>query len=179
MLSVWHTLIFHIIKDFHPGALFHTPFAISLIFFCFFKYKAIPALYSAQLTAYFVSYKDLASLLPQEVIFSFFNISAALSFISIIFTVKLLKWVRLNNFKISLTKPLKFNNYRYIILVIIISSLFLSILVHTLVPYLYPGFTPDVLYVLIYFLGAALSCFSTLAVLVIIFKTLNISKLIR
>ena len=112
MLSVWHDVTFHIVKDVHPGALFHVAFAISLLFFCFFKYKAIPALYSAQLTAYFFSYEGLATLLPQEVIFSFFNISAALSFISIILTVRLLKWVRVNNFKLSLIEPLKFNNYR-------------------------------------------------------------------
>ena len=179
MLSVWHTVTFNIIKDVHPGALFHIAFAISLLFFCFFKYKAIPALYSAQLTTYFFTYEDLATLLPQEVIFSFFNISAALSFISIILTVRLLKWVRVNNFKLSLIEPLKFNNYRYIILVIIISSLFLSILVHTIVPYFYPDFAPDVLYVFIYFFGAVLSCFSILSVLVIIFKTLIFSKLIR
>ena len=179
MLSVWHTVTFNIIKDVHPGALFHIAFAISLLFFCFFKYKAIPALYSAQLTAYFFSYEGLATLLPQEVIFSFFNISAVLSFISIILSVRLLKWVRVNNFKLSLIEPLKFNNYRYIILVIIISSLFLSILVHTIVPYLYPEFTPDILYVFIYFFGAVLSCFFILAVLVVIFKTLIFSKLIR
>ncbi|OUW88691.1 MAG: hypothetical protein CBD86_02805 [Gammaproteobacteria bacterium TMED226] len=97
---------------------------------------------------------------------------------SVVLAVEIIKWSRVTEGKISLLQPVNFKNYKFLILVIIISSLLSGLLCNSIISYINSSITIDVLTVLRFMVGDLLGASAVLISMWIIFSTITDTRLI-
>ena len=138
--------------------------------FCFFRYYSIPALYLAEITSpVFVGPNDYVD---------GWNVAAIGSVLSVIIAVELIKWSKAANGTFSFFRPINFKNYKFIILVIIISALINGLLANSIITVVNPNVTIEVITVMRFFIGDILGALSVMLAIWVIFTTLVDTRLI-
>jgi hypothetical protein len=104
-------------------------------------------------------------------------LSSSSSLLAVVVAVGLIKWSRTNT-NFSLYKRINFTNYRFIVLVVLISAGFNAVMTNSLIEILNPGLNVDALRVLTYFIGDTIGSIIMLFYLMIVFRFLRSSKFI-
>ena len=102
--------------------------ALRYTFYCFFGYRALPALYLAEITG--------PTLVWGDQYLAYLGFASICSLFSVVIAVELLKWSSVSTFTYSLLKKINFANYKFLIFVIIISALINSIFTNLILGFL-------------------------------------------
>lgn len=156
------------------GSLVFLPHGARVLMFCFFRYYSLPALYLAEITGpsllnyekYNINYVDGS------------NIASIGCIISIILSVELIKWSKVTEGKFSFFKPVNFKNYKYLFLVIVLSSLLSGVLCNSILTIINDQISIDVLTVLRFMIGDFLGAITVIAIMWIVFTTLIDTRMI-
>ena len=162
------------IHDQWAGSLCYLPHGARVLMICFFRYYSLPALYLAEITGpsvvnhdkYMMEYIDGS------------NVGSIACIASVVLAVELVKWSRVTEGKFSILQPVNFKNYKYLILVIIISSLLSGLLCNSVISYINSSVTIDVLTVLRFMVGDFLGATAVLISMWIIFSTITDTRLV-
>ena len=173
--SIWSYLQVLDIANLNPdnewvGSLCYLPHGVRVLMFCFFRYYSIPALYIAEITG-----PSLIS--PTEYIYGW-SYAAIGSIFSVVIAVELIKWSKAANGTFSFFKPINFKNYKFIILVIIISALINGLFANSIITAINPNVTIEVITVMRFFIGDILGSLSVMLAIWVIFTTLVDTRLI-
>lgn len=117
--ALWSYITFQTLDKGWVGSLVYLPHGCRVIFYCFFGTRSLPALYLAEITG--------PSLIFDDQYLQYWGYASILSLLSVVIAVEILKWSRASSFSYSILKKMNFTNYKFLILVIIISALFNSI----------------------------------------------------
>ena len=90
---------------------------------------------------------------------------------SVIIAVEIVKWSRITEGKFSFFKPVNFKNYKFLLLVIVISSLLSGVLCNSLLAVINNTITIDVLTVLRFMVGDFLGALAVIIMMWVIFTT--------
>ena len=149
------------------GSLVFLPHGARVLMVCFFRYYSLPALYLAEITGpsllnfekYNINYVDGS------------NIASIGCIIAIILSVELIKWSKVTEGKFSFFKPVNFNNYKFLFLVIVLSSLLSGVLCNSILTIINDQISIDVLTVLRFMIGDFLGAITVIAIMWIVFTT--------
>ena len=117
--ALWSYITFQTLDKGWVGSLVYIPHGCRVIFYCFFGARSLPALYGAEVTG--------PTLIWGDQYLAYWGYASILSLLSVVIAVEILKWSRTSTFSYSILKKMNFANYKFLILVIIISALFNSI----------------------------------------------------
>ena len=102
------------------GSLAYLPHGCKVMFICFFRYKAVPALFLAEYTGQLLEWPNTDM--------TYMYAGSITSILSVLLAAELIKWTQIASFKPSdIFLEVNFNNYKFIVFVIILSGLFNSI----------------------------------------------------
>jgi hypothetical protein len=102
------------------GSLAYLPHGCKVIFICFFRYKAVPALFLAEFTGQLLEWPNT------EMVYMYAG--SITSILSVFIAAEIIKWTQIASFKPSdIFLEINFINYKFIVFVIILSGLFNSI----------------------------------------------------
>ena len=102
------------------GSLAYLPHGCKVLFICFFRYKAVPALFLAEYTGQLLEWPNT------EMVYMYAG--SISSIMSVLLAVEIIKWTQIANFKPSdIFLDINFNNYKFIVFAIVLSALFNSI----------------------------------------------------
>lgn len=149
------------------GSLVFLPHGARVLMVCFFRYYSLPALYLAEITGpsllnfekYNINYVDGS------------NIASIGCIIAIILSVELIKWSKVTEGKFSFFKPVNFKNYKFLFLVIVLSSLLSGVLCNSILTIINDQISIDVLTVLRFMIGDFLGAITVIAILWVVFTT--------
>lgn len=149
------------------GSLVFLPHGARVLMVCFFRYYSLPALYLAEITGpsllnfekYNINYVDG------------YNIASIGCIIAIILSVELIKWSKVTEGKFSFFKPVNFKNYKFLFLVIVLSSLLSGVLCNSILTIINDQISIDVLTVLRFMIGDFLGAITVIAIMWIVFTT--------
>ena len=149
------------------GSLVFLPHGARVLMVCFFRYYSLPALYLAEITGpsllnyekYNINYVDGS------------NIASIGCIIAIILSVELIKWSKVTEGKFSFFKPVNFKNYKFLFLVIVMSSLLSGVLCNSILTIINDQISIDVLTVLRFMIGDFLGAITVIAIMWIVFTT--------
>ena len=173
--AVWSYLQILDLANLNPnkewlGSVCYLPHGVRVLMFCFFRYYSIPALYIAEITSpIFVGPNDYVD---------GWNVAAIGSVLSVVIAVELIKWSKAANGTFSFFRPINFKNYKFIILVIIISALINGLLANLIITAVNPSVTIEVTTVFRFFIGDILGALSVMLAIWVIFTTLVDTRLI-
>ena len=149
------------------GSLVFLPHGARVLMVCFFRYYSLPALYLAEITG--------PSLLNYEKYNNNYvdgsNIASIGCIIAIILSVELIKWSKVTEGKFSFFKPVNFKNYKFLFLVIVLSSLLSGVLCNSILTIINDQISIDVLTVLRFMIGDFLGAITVIAIMWIVFRT--------
>ena len=173
--SVWYFLQVLDIANLNPngewlGSLCYLPHGSRVLMFCFFRYYSIPALYLAEIISPVI-------VGPNDYIDGW-SVAAIGSVLSVVIAVELIKWSKAANGTFSFFRPINFKNYKFIILVIIISALINGLLANSIITAVNPNVTIEVITVMRFFIGDILGALSVMLAIWVIFTTLVDTRLI-
>jgi len=173
--SVWSYLQILDLANLNPnkewlGSVCYLPHGVRVLMFCFFRYYSVPALYLAEVTC-----PVLVG--PNEYVDGW-NVAAIGSVLSVVIAVELIKWSKAANGRFSFFRPINFKNYKFIILVIIISALINGLLANSIITAVNPNVTIEVITVMRFFIGDILGALSVMLAIWVIFTTLVDTRLI-
>ena len=117
--ALWSYITFQTLDKGWVGSLVYLPHGCRVIFYCFFGVRSLPALYGAEVTG--------PTLIWGDQYLAYWGYASIFSLLSVVIAVEILKWSRTSTFSYSILKKMNFANYKFLILVIIISALFNSI----------------------------------------------------
>ena len=117
--ALWSYITFQTLDKGWLGSLVYLPHGCRVVFYCFFGMRSLPALYLAEITG--------PSLIYGDQYLQYWGYASILSLLSVVIAVEILKWSRTSTFSYSILKRMNFANYKFLILVIIISALFNAI----------------------------------------------------
>jgi len=117
--ALWSYITFQTLDKGWVGSLVYLPHGCRVIFYCFFGARSLPALYGAEVTG--------PTLIWGDQYLAYWGFASICSLLSVVVAVEILKWSRTSTFSYSIIKKMNFANYKFLILVIIISALFNSI----------------------------------------------------
>ena len=117
--ALWSYITFQTLDKGWVGSLVYLPHGCRVVFYCFFGARSLPALYLAEITGPTLIYGDQY--------LQYWSFASIFSLASVVVAVEILKWSRASNFTYSILKKINFANYKFLILVIIISALFNAI----------------------------------------------------
>ena len=117
--ALWSYITFQTLDKGWVGSLVYLPHGCRVVFYCFFGMRSLPALYLAEITGPTLIYGDQY--------LQYWGYASILSLLSVVIAVEILKWSRASSFSYSILKKINFANYKFLILVIIISALFNAI----------------------------------------------------
>ena len=117
--ALWSYITFQTLDKGWVGSLVYLPHGCRVIFYCFFGSRSLPALYGAEVTG--------PTLIWGDQYLAYWGFASIFSLLSVVVAVEILKWSRTSTFSYSILKKMNFANYKFLILVIIISALFNSI----------------------------------------------------
>ena len=149
------------------GSLVFLPHGARVLMVCFFRYYSLPALYLADITGpslmnhdqYDVNYVEGS------------NIAAMGCIAAVILAVELIKWSRVSEGKFSFFSPVNFKNYKFLFLVIVLSSLLSGVLCNSIISIINYQVSIDVLTVLRFMIGDFLGAVTVIAIMWIVFTT--------
>ena len=149
------------------GSLVFLPHGARVLMVCFFRYYSLPALYLAEITGpsllnfekYNINYVDG------------YNIASIGCIIAIILSVELIKWSKVTEGKFSFFKPVNFKNYKFLFLVIVLSSLLSGVLCNSILTIINDQISIDVLTVLRFMIGDFLGAITVIAIMWVVFTT--------
>ena len=173
--SVWYFLQVLDIANMNPngewvGSLCYLPHGARVLMFCFFRYHSLPGLYLAEITGpALIHHNDYMEGWPIAAIASLFSVVAA---------VELVKWTRATPGFFSFFKEVNFENYKFLYLVIIVSSLLNGLLVNLILSVVNSTSAISVVTVFRFAVGDFLGAITVIATLWIIFRTLIDTRLI-
>ena len=102
------------------GSLAYLPHGCKVIFICFFRYKAVPALFLAEYTGQLLEWPNT------DMVYMYAG--SISSIMSVLLAVEIIKWTQIANFKPSdIFLDINFSNYKFIVFAIVLSALFNSI----------------------------------------------------
>tara|TARA_Y100000816_G_scaffold234641_1_gene180238 strand:+ start:871 stop:1461 length:591 start_codon:yes stop_codon:yes gene_type:complete len=172
--AIWYPLQVLDLANLNPnhewlGSLCYLPHGARVLMFCFFRYYSLPGLYLAEIHGpTFIHHNDYMY---------GWNIAALASLFSVVAAVELVKWTRATPGFFSFFKKINFENYKFLVLVVVVSSLLNGLLVNSLLS-LINSTSIDVITVFRFALGDLLGAACVTLVLWIIFKTLTDNRLI-
>tara|TARA_B100000513_G_C11835874_1_gene164143 strand:+ start:66 stop:656 length:591 start_codon:yes stop_codon:yes gene_type:complete len=172
--AIWYPLQILDLANLNPnhewlGSLCYLPHGARVLMFCFFRYYSLPGLYLAEIHGpTFIHHNDYMY---------GWNIAALASLFSVVAAVELVKWTRATPGFFSFFKKINFENYKFLVLVVVVSSLLNGLLVNSLLS-LINSTSIDVITVFRFALGDLLGAACVTLVLWIIFKTLTDNRLI-
>ncbi len=149
------------------GSLVFLPHGARVLMVCFFRYYSLPALYLADITGpsllnyekYNINYVDGS------------NIASLGCIIAVILSVELIKWSKITAGQFSFFKPVNFKNYKFLFLVIVLSSLLSGVLCNSIIAIINDQMSIDVLTVLRFMIGDFLGSITVIAIMWIVFTT--------
>ena len=102
------------------GSLAYLPHGCKVLFICFFRYKAVPALFLAEYTGQLLEWPNT------DMVYMYAGTISSL--MSVLLAVEIIKWTQIANFKPSdIFLEINFNNYKFVVFAIVLSALFNSI----------------------------------------------------
>jgi len=102
------------------GSLAYLPHGCKVLFICFFRYKAVLALFLAEYTGQLLEWPNT------DMVYMYAG--SISSIMSVLLAVEIIKWTQIANFKPSdIFLDINFNNYKFIVFAIVLSALFNSI----------------------------------------------------
>lgn len=102
------------------GSLAYLPHGCKVLFICFFRYKAVPALFLAEYTGQLLEWPNT------DMVYMYAG--SITSIMSVLLAVEIIKWTQIASYKPSdIFLEINFNNYKFIVFAIVISALFNSI----------------------------------------------------
>ena len=140
-------------------------------FYCFFGIRSLPALFLAETTGPALVYGDQYP--------DFWAVANIASLFSVVLAVEILKWSRVTTFNYSIMKKINFSNYKFLILVIILSALFNSIFTNLIVGLFNTDMQIGVIVVFRFFIGDIAGAFVFLIYLMIMFQLLSKRRLYK
>ena len=173
--SVWYFLQVLDIANMNPndewvGSLCYLPHGARVLMFCFFRYYSLPGLYLAEITG--------PALIHHNDYMEGWSIAAIASLFSVVAAVELVKWTRATPGFFSFFKEVNFENYKFLYLVIIVSSLLNGLLVNSILSVINSINSISVITVFRFAVGDFLGAIAVIAALWIIFRTLVDTRLI-
>ena len=173
--SVWYLLQYYDVAglrmpDEWIGSLCYLPHGARVLMFCFFRYYSLPGLYLAEITG--------PALIHHNDYMYGWSVAAIASLFSVAASVELVKWTRATPGFFSFFKKVNFENYKFLYLVIIVSSLLNGILVNVILSLINQINTIDVITVFRFAVGDFLGSIAVIATLFVIFRTLVDTRLI-
>ena len=156
------------------GSLVFLPHGARVLMVCFFRYYSLPALYLADITGpsllnheqYDVNYVEGS------------NIAAIGCIAAVIMSVELIKWSRVSEGKFSFFKPVNFKNYKFLFLVVVLSSLLSGVICNSIISIINDQISIDVLTVLRFMVGDFLGAVTVITIMWIVFTTAVDNRLI-
>ena len=173
--SVWYFLQVLDIANMNPsdewvGSLCYLPHGARVLMFCFFRYYSLPGLYLVEITG--------PALIHHNDYMEGWSIAAVASLFSVVAAVELVKWTRATPGFFSFFKEVNFENYKFLYLVIIVSSLLNGLLVNLILSIINSTNAISVITVFRFAVGDFLGASAVIAALWIIFRTLVDTRLI-
>ena len=150
------------------GSIIYLPHGVRVLGICFFGYKSLPALLAAEMTG--------PLFINPEQYMGTWSLASIGSIGSVIFARYLADWSQAN-IPGAIMSPLNSNNYRKIVLVIVISGLLNAILANTIITLLEPSITLDPLVILRFFIGDVLGACIVILFMSIAFTSLRANRL--
>ena len=149
------------------GSLVFLPHGARVLMVCFFRYYSLPALYLADITGpslinhdqYDVSYVEGS------------NIAAIGCIAAVFLSVELIKWSRVSEGKFSFFKPVNFKNYKFLFLVVVLSSLLSGVICNSIISIINNQVSIDVLTVLRFMIGDFLGAVTVIVIMWVVFTT--------
>jgi|TARA_B100001093_G_C26565883_1_gene900731 hypothetical protein len=123
--TLWSYITFQTLDQGWVGSLVYLPHGCRVLFYCFFGFRALPALYLAEITG--------PALVWEDQYLSYWGFASICSLLSVVIAVEVLKWSSVSTFTYSLLKKINFANYKFLIFVIIISALINSIFTNLII----------------------------------------------
>lgn len=163
--ALWSYITFSNPNQGWVGSLVYLPHGPRVILYCFFGIRSLPALFLAETTGPALVYGDQYP--------DFWAIANIASLLSVVFAVEIIKWSRVTTFNYSIMKKINFSNYKFLILVIILSALFNSIFTNLIVGLFNSDMQISVTVVFRFFIGDIAGAFIFLIYLMIMFKLLS------
>ena len=156
------------------GSLVFLPHGARVLMVCFFRYYSLPALYLADITGpsllnheqYDVKYLEGS------------NIAAIGCIAAVIISVELIKWSRVSEGKFSFFKPVNFKNYKFLFLVVVLSSLLSGVICNSIISIINDQISIDVLTVLRFMVGDFLGAVTVIGLMWVVFTTAIDNRLI-
>ena len=173
--AIWYPLQVLDIANLNPnnewlGSICYLPHGARVLMFCFFRYYSLPGLYLAEITG--------PSLIHHNDYMEGWSIAAVASLFSVVAAVELVKWTRATPGFFSFFKEVNFENYKFLYLVIIVSSLLNGLLVNLILSIINSTNAISVITVFRFAVGDFLGAGAVIAALWIIFRTLVDTRLI-
>ena len=165
--ALWSYITFQELDQGWIGSIAYLPHGCRVIFYCFFGFRALPALYLAEITGPTLVYGDQY--------LDFWPIASLSSLLSVVIAVELIKWSRLTTFNYSILKKINFSNYKFLFLVIVISALFNAIFTNFLLGLL-NNIDINVTVVFRFFIGDIIGSVMIISWLMIVFNLLRDRK---
>ena len=172
--AIWYPLQVLDLANLNPnnewlGSICYLPHGARVLMFCFFRYYSLPGLYLAEIHGpTYIHHSDYMD---------GWNIAALASLFSVVAAVELVKWTRATPGFFSFFKKINFENYKFLVLVVVVSALLNGLLVNSILS-LINSTSIDVITVFRFVLGDLLGSFCVTLGLWIIFKTLTDNRLI-
>ena len=163
--ALWSYITFSNPNQGWVGSLVYLPHGPRVILYCFFGIRSLPALFLAETTGPALVYGDQYP--------DFWAIANIASLLSVVFAVEIIKWSRVTTFNYSIMKKINFSNYKFLILVIILSALFNSIFTNLIVGLFNSDMQISVTVVFRFFIGDIVGAFIFLIYLMIMFQLLS------
>ena len=176
LYSVWYFLQYYDVAGLAPfndewiGSLCYLPHGARVLMFCAFRYYALPGLYLAEITG--------PSIIHHNDYLPGWSFAAIVSLFSVIAAVELVKWTRATPGFFSFFKKVSFENYKFVMLVVIVSALLNGILVNLVLSLINPGNSISALVVFRFAVGDFLGACAVIATGWVVFKTLTDNRLI-
>ena len=172
--AIWYPLQVIDLANLNPnnewlGSICYLPHGARVLMFCFFRYYSLPGLYLAEI-------HGPAYIHHTDYMYGW-NIAALASLFSVVAAVELVKWTRATPGFFSFFKKINFENYKFLVLVVVVSALLNGLLVNLILS-LINSTSIDVITVFRFALGDLLGSFCVTLGLWIIFKTLTDNRLI-
>lgn len=150
------------------GSLLYLPHGVRVLCICFFGLKSLPALIAAEITG--------PLFINPEQYFGVWSIASIGSIASVVIARNLVDWSQ-ENIVGLIVKPINNNNYRKIVLVIVISGLLNAILANFIITLLDTSILLDPVVILRFFIGDVLGACVVILFLSVTFTSLKLNKL--
>tara|TARA_B110000902_G_scaffold151372_1_gene173965 strand:+ start:413 stop:1015 length:603 start_codon:yes stop_codon:yes gene_type:complete len=174
----WSFIGFQVLNNSNLASYLYLPAGSRVLLFCFFRWRAIPALIAAEATGYGLLTISLLNANLEPSIW-WWELSLLSSLSCVVAAVTLVKWALDDSLSTpGLLKPISFANYKFLILVIFLTALLNAVVTNSVIAYFNPFMFVDAERVMRYFIGDILGCFVLIGALIAIFKTLKDSSFI-